>query len=662
MGQNSLLLSIIMPDRAASILRNVILLLLALGGLWWSRQRGYLLAHSLSELFSIAIAGGIFMVAWNSRRFSTSGYFLFVGLAYLFVAALDILHTLAYTGMGVFPGHGTDLPTQLWIAARSVEAISLLLAALLLRRKLHPYLVFGLYIIATILLVQSILAWHIFPTCFIEGSGLTPFKIISEYVICVILVAAMVLLWRQRVHFHRQVLLLLLASLTATIGSELCFTLYRDPYGPWNFAGHYLKIVSFYLVYKAIIETALTRPYSLLFRDLEQAKAAAEAANQAKDRFLAILSHELRNPLNPILIAVSAMQQDAMTPSAMGSDLQLIRRNIELEARLIDDLLDMTRISKGKLELTLQDVDAHALLQQVIETCAPELPAKDLSLSVDLRAERHYVSADAPRLQQVFWNLLRNAVKFTPSGGSITIRTANTPRTSPAGAGQSALVIEFSDTGIGIDPATLPRIFRAFEQGGHAITRQFGGLGLGLVIAKTLLEMHGGSIGAASPGIGHGATFTAQLPALDAAPIRPAPSTPASQPAAPVAARGLSILLVEDHQDTSRLMARLLTNLEHRVQVASTYCSALQVAHDQAFDLVISDIGLPDGNGLDLMRQLKEQYGLKGICLSGYGMERDVRHAREAGFLEHLTKPIDFQELQAAIERFAATTPQETSP
>ncbi|HEX2972369.1 MAG TPA: MASE3 domain-containing protein [Tepidisphaeraceae bacterium] len=635
---------------AAKIIGNVLLAGVGLAGLWLAKSYSFLLFHALAELFSMVIAGGIFVVAWNSRRYHTNSYLTFLSISFPFVAMLAMLHMLAYKGMAIFPGYDTNLPTRLWIAMHYMQSASLAIAPLLLGRKLRIGPVLGAYAVVWILLVASIFSGRYFPDCFIEGTGLTAFKKNSEYVASGILLVAMGLLWWKREHFDRRVLGLLVGSVAAAVMAAVSFTFYRDPYGSWNWAGHCLNIVSFYLIYKAIIETGLTRPYDLLFRDVQQAKAAAESANNAKDRFLAILSHELRNPLNPILMAVSALEREASLREQTRQDLAMVRRNAELEARLIDDLLDMTRVAKGKLELVLGEVSVHELARQAVEVCREGADEKGLEISLELGAKRHYVRGDPARLQQVLWNLLRNAVKFTPAGGKIWLRTRN-ERTEGNGADESTLTIEVSDTGIGISPEVLPRIFNAFEQGGAQINRQYGGLGLGLAISKALVEMHGGSIAASSSG--RGATFTIRLPALTASPAKQAaPSTPlpdktSNQPA-------VAVLLVEDHEDTRRLMSRLLGSMNCTVQAAGSVEAAMQAARQQAFDLVVSDLGLPDGSGLELMRQLQAQYGLRGICLSGYGAERDVAASKEAGFLEHLTKPVDFGKLQGAIERIAA--------
>ncbi|OGP73877.1 MAG: hypothetical protein A2V86_00675 [Deltaproteobacteria bacterium RBG_16_49_23] len=255
-------------------------------GLYLTSLYSYPLFHSLAELFSIVIACGIFMIAWNSRRFIDNNYLLFVGIAFLFVATIDLIHTLGYKGMGVFQGYETNLPTQLWIAARYMGSISLFIAPFFLRRKLNVKLVFSIYTIATSLLFVSIFYREVFPVCFIEGVGLTPFKRVSEYIISLILLGSIVHLLKNRKEFDQKVLQWVVGSIILTIASELAFTFYIHAYGFSNLVGHYLKIISFYLIYKALIETGLTKPYNLLFKNLKQNE---ETLRKSSERFSNIL-------------------------------------------------------------------------------------------------------------------------------------------------------------------------------------------------------------------------------------------------------------------------------------------------------------------------------------------------------------------------------------
>lgn len=369
-----------------------------------------------------------------------------------------------------------------------------------------------------------------------------------------------------------------------------------------------------------------------------------QVANAAKDQFLALLSHELRTPLNPALMLASRLENDARLPTEIRADLTVLKRNLDLEARLIDDLLDITRIAKGKLKLSRHPVELHSLLDGVVAIFRSDMEEKGLALAVELHAEESYVSADPARLQQVFWNLLRNAIKFTPAGGSIQL----TSHVEPGGH----VLVRLSDSGRGIDPAVLPRIFDAFEQGGFHIPEQFGGLGLGLAISQALVLEHEGRIFAESAGEGLGSCFVVELPTCTPPPASASPC--GSRVEADARAQQYSILVVDDHQDTLFVMQALLSQWGFHVHPASSVQHALAIAAENSIDLLVSDIGLPDGSGLDLMRTLKASRGIWGIALSGYGMPQNLHASTEAGFDQHLTKPIDLAQLRQAIDDLLA--------
>jgi PAS domain S-box-containing protein len=382
--------------------------------------------------------------------------------------------------------------------------------------------------------------------------------------------------------------------------------------------------------------------------ELRLAKEVAEKASLAKDAFLAALSHELRTPLTPALMAAVALEGDASVPEPARKVLAMIRRNVELEARLIDDLLDLTRIARGKLELRLAPLKVDAVLLRALEICQQDIAAKQLRVDLQLAASEVRLVGDGVRLQQACWNLIRNAVKFTPAGGTISVATGN--------HGRESVWIRVADSGLGFEPGAEARLFRAFEQGGRHITRQFGGLGLGLAITRSIVESHGGKIEARSPGRNRGATFTLELPLPAVATPAPA-ATPAAAAPQNESARRQRILLVEDHRDTRTNLERLLRLAGHEVHAAETAAEALVLAARHPLDLVISDLGLSDQSGLELMGQLRERHHLTGIAVSGYGMEEDIAQSRAAGFARHLTKPIRLDHLKEVIAELGRARP-----
>jgi signal transduction histidine kinase len=371
-------------------------------------------------------------------------------------------------------------------------------------------------------------------------------------------------------------------------------------------------------------------------------------ANAAKDQFLALLSHELRSPLSPVIAMVGELEAELPDSRPVKEALEVVRRNVELEARLIDDLLDVTRIAKGKLQLSFEPICVHQTLQRAYEICREEIAAKNLEAEFHLRATQTHVEGDPARLQQVFWNLIKNSVKFTPEKGRITIETRN-----PA---PGKIEVRIIDTGIGIEPEKIDKIFNAFEQGQTEITRRFGGLGLGLAISKALIDAHDGTIRVESTGKDQGATFSLELNTV----VVPASvdGERKEQPVGPerelALARHRRVLLVDDHHDTCIGMKRMLERRGYEITVAHSADQAVEKVRTQDFDLLISDIGLPDRSGYDLMREVRLNKNLPGIALSGFGTEQDVSQARAAGFSEHLTKPINFERLEKTIQNLLA--------
>lgn len=375
---------------------------------------------------------------------------------------------------------------------------------------------------------------------------------------------------------------------------------------------------------------------------IEQQKDEVEAANRTKDNFLAMLSHELRTPLTPVMAAIDTLEAESPRSLETKNSIAMIRRNVELESQLIDDLLDLTRIAKDKLQLRFGPLDAHEVINNVVEICRPEAKVRNLTVHVNLRAGAHFVSGDAAKFQQIIWNLLKNAIKFTADEGEITISTTNPE--------SQLLAISVHDNGIGIDPEVMNRIFDPFEQGERAFQRRYGGLGLGLAISKSLAQAHGGTLAAQSDGRDRGSTFVLTVKTV-AAPMRIAQLT------APVPqSRPLRILLVDDHQDTCVALERLLVRRGHLVAAAHNVRSAMEAACRNSFDLLISDIALPDGSGTELMAYLHAMAHIPGIAITGFGMNGDVQKSLEAGFVEHLVKPVKMENLEAAIDRVMAAT------
>lgn len=369
-------------------------------------------------------------------------------------------------------------------------------------------------------------------------------------------------------------------------------------------------------------------------------------ANRAKDDFLAMLSHELRTPLGPALLLASESAEDPAIPEVLRRRFDEIARHVELEAKLIDDLLDLTKITNGKLLLDSKPIDVHLAIEDALATVEKEAKKKQIFINVNLMAENFAIVGDLVRVRQIFWNVINNAVKFTPEQGQITIETCSH-------VGDGRLLVKVIDTGIGLTQIEIDSIFNAFSQGEFSDSQRhrFGGLGLGLTITRRLVELQSGTIRAESRGRNLGATFAIEFPYLERAEDElPASLKSAAEPQA--AKRSLSILLVEDDEPTQQALLRLLTDRHHKVIAVSSLTEARNIPGKEKFDVVLSDVGLPDGNGYTLMAELREKFGLKGIALTGYGMEKDIENAKKAGFATHLIKPVNIKSLEKALSLF----------
>ncbi len=589
---------------------------LILAGLYFSSLYNYLLFHSIAEIFSIIVAFGIFIVVWNSRRFLDNNYFIFIGVACLFIGHVDLAHTLAYPGMGVFPEYGTNTAAQLWIGARYIESLSLLIAPLFIGRKLRlKFLLLG-YGVAISLLVVSIFYWQNFPACFIEGTGLTTFKKVSEYVISLILLSSIFVLYRKRREFDTDALRLLFVAIILTIASELFFTFYVHAYGIPNLIGHFLKVISFYFIYKAIIETSLVKPYNLLFRDLKQSEdqyrdlyeeapnaylsigvdgfiqranrsvvellgyplnelvgrpvfdlyADTEAGktkaqevlqrflageeihgeelemrradgsqlwvslslrpvrdekgrvvssrsmladitehkklDQLKDEFLGLVSHELRSPLTVITGAVNTAltEGERLSPEETRQLLEDAALEAELLSHLLGNLMELSRDQADRLFLHAERVSIRKVVQNTVEEIKRQSSAHQFVVNLPRKLPPVY--ADELRVERILRNLIENAVKYSPQGGEI--RVSVKPE-------EEQLVIGVSDEGIGISPSEQARLFEPFQRLGESRPDGVGGVGLGLLVCRRLVEAHGGRIWVESEP-GKGSTFFFTLP------------------------------------------------------------------------------------------------------------------------------------------------------
>jgi PAS domain S-box-containing protein len=395
-----------------------------------------------------------------------------------------------------------------------------------------------------------------------------------------------------------------------------------------------------------------------LLESEQAARREAERVNRVKDEFLATLGHELRTPLNAILGWAQILRTGADDPKELAEGLETIERNARAQNQLIEELLDMSRIVSGKMRLDVQRVDLPQVIGDVVQATRPAANAKGIRLSQLCDPKAGPVTGDPARLQQVVWNLVANAVKFTPRGGSVQVFLQRV---------SSHLEITVSDTGQGIKPEFLPHLFQRFNQADGSTTRHHGGLGLGLAIARHLVELHGGTIRATSPGEGAGATFTVTLPITVVFDDRsdddvPHPTAAQAQPSAPpyrVDLAGLKVLVVDDEPDARALVRRVLESNHARVYIAESAADGFDLLRSERPDLLLSDIGMPGEDGYSLIarvRQLAPDEGgnTPAVALTAFARSEDRRRALIAGFQMHLPKPVEPAELLAAVASIAS--------
>ncbi|MBN1798089.1 MAG: hypothetical protein JW822_05915 [Spirochaetales bacterium] len=466
----------------------------------------YLLFHTTAELFSIIIAAAIFILAWNTKDYSENNDLLFLGIIYLFVGIIDLFHTLTYKGLNLFGSH-VFFATEFWIAARYMESVSLLIFTIFLNRvKRKSCIVIALiYIAVTTVLVMSILVWKIFPVAYIDiqGQGLTEFKIVSEYIIMSILAFSIIILILKRNHINRKLLYYFILFIGITIISEFFFTLYTDVYGIWNFFGHYLKIISFYLVYKAIIEYSLKNPYEIIFNELKQHEKQLEEANATKDKFFSIISHDLKGVFSGILGFSKYLNQKYA--KLINKDrihfIQLIQSSSEQAYNLLENLLHWAEMQTGKLKVNKEKINIKIIIEEVSELYTHNAQKKQISMEAKISDDLN-VRADRFMIFTVISNLVSNALKFTHAGGEVAITGYMKNRN---------IQISVSDTGVGIKTKDMEKLFKLDSDYKKKGTEKESGTGLGLILCKEFIDMHHGRIWVESD-FGKGTTFNFSIP------------------------------------------------------------------------------------------------------------------------------------------------------
>ena len=467
------------------------------------RLQSYLLFHAFAELFSVVIAATYAVISWHTRRLSEGSPISALGVAYFFVAVLDVVHTLAYSGMGIFVGYPHPA-NQVWIVARTLEAVSLTVFSFIdLRSRAQTRAVVLGYSAVTLGGLASIFVFRTFPVCFIDGVGQTPFKVAAELFIVALLVLALFILGTRRDRYSPQVYRMLQLSIGATALSELSFMVYISNFDALNLAGHLLKIISFYLVYRAVVVTCLEKPQEILFNRLNRTAEELRSSNEAKDSFISILSHDLRGPLS----GIHSMAQYYADEESDGIDAQTrevfteIGKAANSALRLVQRVLDWAKSRGGALEPEPRELDAVDLVDTELEPLVKLAAGKGLAVRTEYGPDRT-VFADGDMFGAVARNLIQNAIKFTAAGGSVVVSLRREA---------AAFVLEVSDTGVGMSQETIARLFNANDRVTMPGTDGEKGGGFGLVLCAEFAAQMGGELTVASQP-GKGSVFRLALP------------------------------------------------------------------------------------------------------------------------------------------------------
>ncbi|MBF0100478.1 MAG: response regulator [Desulfobacterales bacterium] len=628
--------------------------------LYLSSLYNYLLFHNFVEIFSIIIASGIFIIAWNSKKYIKNNYLIYVAIAYLFIGFLDLLHTLSYKGMQIFTDYDY-YANQLWIAARFLESLTLLIGFSLINKEkpINTIWVFLGYFFVTTCIILSIFTYKIFPVCFIEGKGLTPFKKISEYIISFIIVIDMILAYKYKAKFEPYVFKMLVFSLICTIISELAFTFYISNYGFSNLVGHYFKLFSFYAIYKAIIETGIVNPYDLIFRELSikekhlaEAKQIADRANQAKSDFLARMSHELRTPLNGILGYAQILKRDDRLLASHKEGVLVIERSGHHLLSLINDVLDIAKIESRKMELYPCAIQFDELLENIAKLIEIRAMEKKIRFTIEKSPDLPFVIyADEKRLSQILLNLLGNAVKFTDHG-EVTFHVS--AETTPLDLSENTLkhrklYFKITDTGIGISQEQLSTIFDPFTQVGDT-KKMREGTGLGLTICRQLVELMGSELHVES-NPEQGSTFWFELSVEQGNQHLP---KVIHDKIIGVKGASRTILVVDDKYENRQVLTQMLSLLGFNVKEAENGKIALSLFSEMIPDLIFMDIVMPEMDGYEASLKIRQQdhgQAVKIIACSASVSTLKMKTDDVVLFDDFIGKPVQFEQIYNSIER-----------
>lgn len=654
----------------------------------------FILFHSIAEIFSIVVAGGMFMVAWNSRQFMKNNYLLVLGIAYLFIGIIDLVHMLSYKGIGLFSDFGANLPTQLWIAARYMESFSLLIAPFFYNKKLNGFYIFSIYTLVTALVFCSIFVFQIFPDCFIEGSGLTLFKKGSEYIISIVLTCSIFAVYSIKKEFDEHVLKLVITSIVITVLAEISFTFYISVYGVSNLAGHLLKVLSFFLIYRALVETGFKRPYDLLFRNLKKSEQQLIEHQGLLEKIVKERTHELtianqnlkqdlikRKKLEAQLRQAYKMESIGTLASGIAHDFNNILASvigftemtiaeIKKDSPVYQNMTHVLSAGLRAKELVQQiltfsrqeekepkPVQLKPLIEEVLKLIRASLPSS-IKIEQDLKGNP-VIMADTIEIHQVLMNLCTNAGHaMEEKGGTLMVELASIEIDKDDTLSEKIkpgpyVLLMVNDTGCGMSDHVKQRLFDPFFT-----TKQRGqGTGMGLSVVHGIISSFDGSILVYSRP-GEGSTFKLFFPAVERRSLT-------EERSGDLFFKGNEhILFVDDDPTIVTMTQAFLESLEYKVSASISSLEALDIVLDQKnrIDLVITDVDMPELTGIHLAEKIiKIKPGIPIVLCSGYSSGLQKKYARDIGISGYLSKPVLMRDLSKTIRTVLDGLPPQNS-